>query len=127
GVFVEDNAQRGVQRSSELVAGHLRCRQRISDFVLPRVASAAGDLKQRTMITIQEDRELWAVFLWGLCALLIAFTQELEDAWIELGDRLLKRPSDFLESLHRLDLDMLDGDRSRRNGRLGHANRQKQI
>ena len=56
--------------------------------------SAAGDLKQRTMITIQEDRELWAVFLFGLCALLIAFTQELADGRIELGDRQLKRLSD---------------------------------
>jgi hypothetical protein len=51
--------------------------------------------------------------------------QGLADAWIELGDRLLKRPSDFLECLPRLDLDMIDRDRSRRNGRLGHANLQK--
>jgi hypothetical protein len=77
------------------------------------------------MITIQEDRKLRAVFLFGRCALLVAFTQELADGRIELGDRLLKRPSDFLEFLPRLDLDMLDRDRSRRNGRLGHANLQK--
>jgi hypothetical protein len=126
-VFVEDDAQWDVQRCRELVAGHLRCRQRIADFILARVASTAGDLEQRTMITILEDRKLRAVFLFGLGALLVAFTQELADGRIELGDRLLKRPSDFFEFLPRLDLDMLDRDRSRRNGILGHANLQKRV
>jgi hypothetical protein len=79
------------------------------------------------MITIQEDRKLRALFLFGLCALLVAFTQELADGRIELGNRLLKRPSDFLESIPRLDLDMFDRDRSRRNGRLSHANLQQKL
>src|SRR5262249_31488086 len=44
---------------------------------LARIASAASDLEQRSMITIQKDRKLRTMFLFGLCPLSVAFTQEL--------------------------------------------------
>jgi hypothetical protein len=40
-----------------------------------RTAARCERRRRSGQITIQEDRELWAVFLFGLCALLIAFTQ----------------------------------------------------
>lgn len=59
-ILEQYDAERRIEGSAEIMTCHHGGGEGIADIVLDGIARAAGDLQQRAVVALEENRELWA-------------------------------------------------------------------
>ncbi|CAG9209431.1 hypothetical protein BCAR13_1840026 [Paraburkholderia caribensis] len=119
-ILAQQHTDGCIQSRRQLMAGHLRCGERIADIVLDGSARQPSNSQQRPVVTLAENSEWRTCLQLSKRARAFAVSQKREDTVIDARRQGHELGSNFLEWLYRFDCDVLNRNGARGVQCIGH-------